>query len=111
MGARQEDLRPASLTPHIEDVGADAVAIAEYLSREHLVATDDGFAATQIDNDAAVFDTLDNAVHDVADAVLELLVLPIAFGFADLLYDHLLGGLRGDAAVLQRRQGVGDGVT
>jgi hypothetical protein len=37
-------------------------------------------------------------------------ILPVALGFAHLLHDHLLGGLRGDAAVFQRRQRVGDGV-
>src|SRR6185369_3894842 len=33
-----------------------------------------------------------------------------SLGLAHLLHDHLLGGLRGDAAIFQRRQGVGDGV-
>jgi hypothetical protein len=110
MGAGEEDLRAAGFTADVEDVGADPVAVAEHFARQHLVAADDGFAAAEIDDHAAIFDALDDAVDDVADAVLELLVLPVALGLAHLLHDHLLGGLRGDAAIFQRRQGVGDGV-
>ena len=110
MGAGEEDLRSAGFAADIEDVGADAVAVAEHLARQHFVAADDGFTAAEIDDHAAIFDALDDAVDDIADAVLEFLVLPIALGLAHLLHDHLLGGLRGDAAIFQRRQGVGDGV-
>jgi len=98
---------PAS---HVENIGTHAVAVAEYLARQHLVAANDGFATAQIDNDAAVFDPLDDAVDDIADAVLEFLILPVALGLAHLLHDDLLGRLRGDAAIFQRRQSVGDGV-
>ena len=110
MGARQENLRPALFAPHVVDIGADAVAVAEHLARQHLVAPHDGFAAAEIDDDVAVFDALDDAVDDVADAILVFVVLPVALGLAHLLHDHLLGRLRGDAAVFQRRQRVGDGV-
>ena len=71
MRARQEDLRPALLAAHVVDVGADAVAVAEGLARDQLVAADDAFAAAEIDDDVAVFDALDGAVDDLADAVLE----------------------------------------
>ena len=80
------------------------------LARQHLVAPHDRFAAAEIDHHVAVFDALDDAVDDVADAVLVFLVLPVALGLAHLLHDHLLGRLRGDAAVFERRQRVGDGV-
>ena len=80
------------------------------LARQHLVAADDRFAAAEIDHDVAVFHALDDAVDDVADAILVFLILPVALGLAHLLHDHLLGRLRGDAAVFQRRQRVGDGV-
>ena len=110
MRARQENLRPARLAPHVVDIGADAVAVAEHLARQHLVAPHDRLAAAEIDDHVAVFDALDDAVDDVADAVLVLVVLPVALGLAHLLHDHLLGRLRGDAAVFERRQRVGDGV-
>src|SRR5262252_9505750 len=110
MGAREEDLRTTRLAADVENIGTDAVAVAEDLARQHLVAADDGLATAEIDDHAAIFDALDDAVDDVADAVLEFLILPVALGLAYLLHDHLLGRLRGNAAIFQRRQGVGDGV-
>jgi hypothetical protein len=107
VGARQENLRPALLAANVVDVGADTVAVAEHFARQHLVAPHDRFAAAEVDDDVAVFDPLDDAVDDVADAVLVFLVLPVAFGLAHLLHDDLLGRLRGDAAVFERRQLVG----
>ena len=106
--ARQEDLRPARLAAHVVDEGADAVAVAEGLARQHLVAAHDRLAAAEIDHHVAVLDPLDDAVDDVADAVLVFLILAVALGLAHLLHDHLLGRLRGDAAVFERRQRLGD---
>ncbi len=110
VGARQENLRPRGLAAHVVDVGADAIAVAEDLARQELVAAHDGLAAAEVDDDVAVLDALDHAVDDLADAVLVFLVLAVALGLAHLLHDHLLRRLRRDAAVFERRQGVGDGV-
>ncbi len=107
MSAREEDLRPALLAADVVDVGADAVAVAEHLARQHLVAAHDRLAAAEVDDNVAVFDALDDAVDDVADAVLVLFVLAVAFGLAHLLHDDLLGRLRGDPPVFERRQLVG----
>ena len=108
MGARQEDLRAARFLAHVVDVGAHAVAVAEALARDQFVAAQHRLGAAEIDHDVAEFDALDHAVDDLADAVLELLVLPLALGFAHLLDDDLLGGLRGDAAEIDRRQRIDD---
>ena len=112
MRARQENLRPARLAAHVVDEGADAVAGAEHFARDQFVAPHHRLAAGagEIDDDIAVFDALDLAVDDVADAVLEQLVLLVALGLANLLHQHLLGGLRRDAAVVERRQRFGDPV-
>ena len=109
-GARQEDLRAARLAAHVVDVGADAVAVAHVLARDHLVAADDAFGAAEIDDDVAVLDALHGAVDDLADAILVLAVVALALGLAHLLHDDLLGVLRGDAAEIQRRQRLGDEV-
>ncbi len=45
----------------------------------------------------AFLKALHDAADDLADAVVVLGVDVVALGFADLLEDHLLGGLRGDA--------------
>jgi hypothetical protein len=91
MRARQENLRPARLAPHVVDVGANTIAVAQRLARQHLVAADDGLAAPEVDDHVAVFHSLDDAVDDVADAVLVFDVLPVTLGLAHLLHDHLLG--------------------
>src|SRR5204862_5430613 len=90
------------------DVGADAIAVAEGLARDQHVAADDALAAAEVDDDVAVLDALDLAVDDLADPVLELLVLAVALGLAHLLDDDLLRRLGGDAAEVHRRQRLGD---
>ncbi len=110
MGAGEEDLGPALLAAHVIDIGAHAVAVPQRLARHDLVAADDRFGAAEIDHGVAVFDPLDDAVHDLADAVLVFLILLLALGVAHLLDDDLLGGLAGDAAVFEGRQGFGEEV-
>ena len=110
MRARQEDLRPAGFAAHVVDIGADAIAGAEALARDHLVAAHDAFGTAEIDHDRAEFDALDDAVDHFADAILVFLELALALGVAHLLHDHLLGGLGGDAAEIDRRQRLGDDV-
>ena len=48
--------------------------------------------------------------HDLADAVLVFVILPLALGIADLLDDHLLGVLGSDAAEIDGRQRLVDEV-
>ena len=108
MRARQEDLRPARLRPDVVDVGAHPVLVAKGLARLHLVAPQDRLGAAEVDQDVAVLGALDLADHDLADAVLELLVLALALGLAHLLDDHLLGALRRDPTEIDRRQGLQD---
>jgi hypothetical protein len=111
VGAGQEDLRPARLATHVEQVRADAVTRSEGLARDELVAAHDAFAAArEIDDDVAVLDPLNEAVDDLADAVLVLVVLALALGVAHLLHDDLLCRLRRDAAEIERGERFRDGV-
>src|SRR5262249_21210936 len=109
--ARQEDLRAALLAAHVINIGADAVAVAEILARQGLVAAHDGFGPAEIDDDVAVFDAFDDAVYDLADPVLVLVILALALGLAHLLPDHLLRVLRSHPAEIERRQRLGDEVS
>ena len=53
--------------------------------RQALVATDDGLAAAEINDDVAIFDALHHTRHDLADAVLVFVAsVPLALGSADL---------------------------
>ena len=106
MRARQEDLRPARLLAHVVDVGAHPVAVAEALARDQFVAAQQRLGAAEFHHQVAVLGALHHAVDDLADAVLEFLELPLALVFAHALHDHLLGGLRGDAAEIDRRQRI-----
>ena len=99
---------PAILAADVEDQRADAVADADDLARDLLVAADDALGAAEVDDDMAELDALDDAGDDLAGALLELLILALALGVADLLEDDLLGGLGGDAAELDRRQRIDD---
>src|SRR5690606_23914784 len=97
-GARHQDRRtPGRELDLLEvdlDAHADGVALAvDLLLRRHYRLT-----STEVDEDVAlVVDAGDDAGHDVACAILVLLEDDLALGFADLLRDHLFGGLYGDA--------------
>ena len=93
-----------------QDQAADAVADADHFARDLLVAADDALGAAEVDDDVAELDALDDAGDDFVGAVLELLILALALGVADLLEDDLLGGLGGDPAEFDRRQRIDDEV-
>ena len=97
---------PRDFLAHVVDVGAHPLARPEALARQQLVAAQHRLGPAEIDDDVAELDPLDEAVDDLALAVLELLELALALGVAHLLDDDLLGGLRGDAAEIDRRQVV-----
>ena len=73
-----------------------------------MVARDNRLGPAQIDNDVAVFNPLDHTGDNFTNPVLELFVLALALGAPHLLHNHLLGGLGGNAAVINGRQGLGD---
>jgi hypothetical protein len=52
----------------------------------------------ELHHHVAVLEALDGGVHDLADALAVFAEDVLALGLAHLLEDHLLGGLRGDAA-------------
>ena len=106
VGARKEHLRPARLFAHVDDVGAHPIAGVEVFARNGLFAAQQRLGTVEIDDDVAELDAFDQAVDHFADAVLELVVLAFALGFANLVHDHLFRGLRGDTAEIDRRQGI-----
>src|SRR5205085_584530 len=84
MCAGKEDLRTAGFAPDRHDQRADAVADADHFARNLLVSADDALGSAEVDDDVAELDALDNAGDHFADAVLELLILALALGVADL---------------------------
>ena len=104
VAAGQEYLGAAGLFPHVQNESADTVAGGEVFARDAFVAAQEGLRPSQVDDDVAEFYALDQPVDDFAEAILELVVLTLALGFAHFLHDHLLGGLGGDAPKIYRRQ-------
>ena len=95
----------------IVEEGSDPILGPEELAGDQVVAAYDRFRATEIDQNVTVLDALNFADHDLADSVLELVVLTLPLGLAHALHDDLLGALRRDAAEVDRRQRVEDVVT
>src|SRR5216683_1825538 len=91
MGSRQENLRAARFLPDVIDIGAHPLALAEALARQQFVSAQHRPGAAEIDAQMAEFDALDEAIDDLADPVLELLIWALALVIAHLLHDHLLG--------------------
>ena len=90
---------PAGLAIDVLHVGDDAVAGAVRLARRLLAEGQHALRLADVDDDVVA---LLEAPHDAADelalAVLVLVEDEVALGVADALEEHLLGGLRGDAA-------------
>jgi hypothetical protein len=57
-----------------------------------------GLAVVDLDDDIAALEAPHDAGHELALLVLVRVEHVLALGLADALDDHLLGGLRGDAA-------------
>src|SRR6185437_12692372 len=91
----------AQFRAHLEQVAAHAITHTHHLARDGLVARDERFGlAAEVEVDVAALDALGDAVDQFTHAILERIDHLRALGLADALHDHLLGGLRGDAAEL-----------
>ena len=108
--ARQDELRALRGAVDLHHVGAHAVADAQHLLLDQLVARDHAFDAARLDDDVAALDALDRAGQEVVLALEEVVQDLLALGVADLLQDHLLRRLRADAAELDRLERLLDDV-
>jgi hypothetical protein len=103
-GAREDELRPARLAVDLHHPGAHAVAHAQVLLGDHVLARQHGFQAPGLDDGAAALHALHGARDELVAARQEVVQDLLALGVADALQDHLLRRLRADAAELD----VGD---
>ena len=106
MGARHENLRTPGLFAHVDDIGANPIAIVKVFARNAFVPAQQGLGTAKVYDHVAVFDALHKTVDDLAYPVLVFVVLASTFGFTDFLNDNLLGGLRGDPAEIDGRQRI-----
>ena len=104
IAARQDHLRALRARPYLGDDRLDARALLVALAVDLLGARQQRLDLAEIDEDVvAVAGLLDDAGDDLADAIDVLVVHHPPLLLADALQDHLLRGLRGDAAEALRR--------
>ena len=107
-GARQNQLRSAHIAVDAHDEGAHAVAHAQILLGDHLVARQHRLDAPDLDDRVAALDALDRAVDELFAATEKIVQQLLAFGVADPLEDDLFRGLRPDAAEIDRLESLFD---
>ncbi len=92
-----DDLRPFRAAVDALDHRPDAVGRRVAFGARLFLARQHRLDAADLEDDVAVLEPLDRAVDHVADPLVVLGEDVLALGLADLLEDHLLGGLGGDA--------------
>ena len=99
IAAREDHLRALRAGAHLGDHGLDARALLVALAVDLLGARQQRLDLAEVDEHVvAVAGLLDDAGHDLVDAVDVLVVHHLALGLANPLEDDLFRGLRGDAA-------------
>src|SRR5207249_1097133 len=97
IGARQDDLRALCAAVYAFDHRADTIARRIAFGARLLLARQHRLDAPDLEDDVAVLEALDRAAHHLADPLVVFGEDVFALSFADLLEDHLLGRLCGDA--------------
>src|SRR5437773_844873 len=99
VASREDHLRALRARANLGDDGLDPRALLVTLAVHLLGARQQRLDLAEVDEDVvAVAGLLDDPGHDLADAVDVLVVHDLALRLANPLRDHLLRGLRGDAA-------------
>ena len=102
--ARQDDLRAARGAIDVDDVRDEAIARAVRLAGHLLARRQDRLGLAEVDDDVAALEAAHDARHELALAILELVIDHVALRLAEALDDDLLGGLRGNAAEAEGRR-------
>ena len=86
MCTAEQDLRSAIFADNLQDQRTNAVAIADDFARDLLIAADNAFCATKVDNDMAEFDRLNDAGDDFAGTILKFFKLAFALCVAPVRF-------------------------
>jgi hypothetical protein len=95
---RQDDFHAASDLPDLEDRRPNPLVGVVALAGNLLAPRQDGLRGPQRDRGGGTFHPRHHPGNHLAYLLLELIVDRIPLGLANLLDDHLLGGLRTDTA-------------
>ena len=91
--ARKDQLRTAGRAIDTQQKSLDAVADTQVLARDHLVTRQNGLDLSGLNDRIAPLHSLDRTGNEVLLALKEVIEDLLALGVADLLQNHLLGGL------------------
>ena len=92
-----EQLRAPVLFIHAQQIGTNAIVLANGFTRDHVLAGNQRFSiATEIQNNGIAAGFFHRATDQVADAITVFFNNLTALGFTYLLYDNLLGSLCSD---------------
>jgi len=103
MGPGDQHLRPAAELGDLQHVDLQAVIDVVLLAGHLLALLQQRLCAAQLDIDLAVVHPLHDGGEDFIFLFDELVVDHAALGFADVLHDHLLRGLRCDSPEIPGR--------
>ena len=101
---RKKDLCPPCLLPHLFYVAANAVALLDYLTGNHLLTANNTLGTPQINRNHVRLSPFDNAGYHLTNTVFVFFVLTGTFGFPHFLINHLLSSRGRNPPRLQRRQ-------
>src|SRR4030095_10486675 len=104
MGARQDNLRPATRDLHAYDVSSNPVPLPVALPRHLLFFRKNGIGATEIHNNVALLEALHNAIDQLSFPPLKLIIDNLPLAIRNAWDDILLGCLCGDTAEHARIQ-------
>jgi len=97
-------LRSAQVPVDFQQKSTHPVANPEVFLRNRLVAWQQGFDATRLDDHIAALDAFDGASDELLVAGKKITQYLLTLGVSNLLQDHLLGGLGANAAKIHRFQ-------
>ena len=109
--AGQDELGSARAAIDLEQVSPDPIADPQVLLGNHLFTRQNRFEATGFDDGVAAFHALDGAGDQVFLAIKEVVEDLLPLGIANLLQNHLFGGLRADPAEFDRFERLFDEIT
>ena len=107
-GPRDNDLGSLGGLLHLENAHADALPDLEAFELGLFPPGQPPFRFAEVHDQVRPLQALDDAVHHLADPAAVFVVNGLPFRLPDLLEDHLLGGLSGDAAEHLGRLGDAD---
>src|SRR5262245_65878051 len=99
MGARQDNLRPATRDLNAHDVGSNPIPLAVAFPRHLFLFWENGIGASKVHDNVALLEALHNAIEQLSFPPLKLVIYNLLLIIPTALDNILFGGLFGVNAV------------